>query len=36
MWKRKASVDSSRALQELGLGEFIPLRQVSWWRAITG
>ncbi|PRW32669.1 heme peroxidase-related [Chlorella sorokiniana] len=27
MWKRKARVDSSRALKELGLGQFIPLRQ---------
>ena len=29
MWKHKAQVDSSRALKELGLGQFIPLRQVN-------
>ncbi len=41
MWKRKARVDSSCALKELGLGEFIPLRQVregriTWWCLCCG
>lgn len=29
MWNRKAQVDCTRALRELGLGHFTPLRQVG-------